>query len=549
MIPAAIFTLLTQTSQAPVEALIYTTLSSTQAHRPEMAMDGDAKTTFVSVGGMDRADDFTVFLSRPVAVSGLRVVSGDESGDDMLNGAALEVSTDGTKFTSAAKFDAKGIAEAKPGDAPIVAFRVKAGGTSVTKLVLREITITSATPISHVMRGPGRPFSDLSQAPDLADWAARATKQMESFWADTEALLYSDGFVPPNKVNIIYRTGPRVTPVAATGGGQMEVNSAYARQHPDDTGLTVHEVAHVIQSHAGEPGWFVEATADYVRWIKFEPQNFTYRIDPTKEDMRQAYRPGAVFLAWCELNYDSRLVSKLHHAGRLHQYSDNLFKKYTGKDLATLGKEFLAAYKADPKHIITPSVPAGMEPRELPAVKEGTSVPVDLSGAFGLIGFADDGAKVSDSGGFDDEGSTYSGTLLGATQTVKGVRFRLGPSGKPNSVASRGQVIAASGQHKSLWLLASGVEGSQNGQEIVVTYTDGTTDKFVQNFSDWFEPESFPGEVRAIRMPYRNLAGGSKDARQFNIYAYGFPLSAKTVKSVTLPNNQYVRVLAVSMAD
>ncbi len=514
-----------------------------------MAMDGDDHSAFESVGGMGPADDFTVFLSRPIKASRIRVVSGSDSGDDALNGAALEVSSDGTTFKAAAKFDEKGVAEAKIGRSPIVALRIKDGGTSVTKLVLREISVISKTKVSHVLRGPGRPFSDLSQAPDLADWDARATKQMESFWANTEAMLYSDNFVPPNKVNIVYRTGPRVTPVAATGGGQMEVNSAYVRKHADDTGLTVHEVTHVIQSNTGEPGWLVEATADYVRWVKFEPQNFTYRIDPEKSDMRQAYRPGAVFLGWCELNYDSKLVNKLHNAGRLHQYSDALFLKYTGKDLVTLGKEFLAAYKADPAHIITPPLPAGMAPRPLPEVKEGTSVPADINGIFSIIAFADDGKPISESGGFDGEGSTYSATLLGSSPTIKGVRFKLGVSGKPNAVPSKGQSVALSGQHKSLWLLAGAAEGSQNGQEVVVTYTDGSTDKFVQNFSDWFEPESFPGEVRAVRMPYRNLSNGAKDPRQFNVYAYGFPLAAKTVKSVTLPNNEYVRVLAVSLAD
>jgi len=549
MIPAAILALLTQAPQAPVEALVYTTLSCTQAHRPEMAMDGDERSTFESVGGMGPADDFTVLLSRPISATKIRVGSGSEAGDDLLTGAVLEVSTDGKSFKTVAKFDAKGVAEAVPGDAPIVAVRVKAGGTSVSKLVLREISLTSATPITHVLRGPGRPWSDLSQAPDLAKWDAIATKQMESFWGNTEALLYTDGFVPPNKINIVYRTGPRVTPVAATGGGQMEVNSAYARQHPDDTGLTVHEVTHAIQAGTGEPGWLVEATADYVRWVKYEPQNFTYRIDPTKSDMRQAYRPGAVFLAWCELNYDSKLVLKLHNAGRMHQYSDALFQKYTGKDVATLSKEFLAAYKADPVHIITPPVPAGMAPRPLPEVKEGTSVPADLSALFSVVAFAEDGATVPDSGGFDGEGSTYSGKLLGSSPTVRGVRFRVGTSGKPNAAAAKGQAVTLSGQHKSLWLLAGAAQGSQNGQEVVITYTDGSTDKFVQNFSDWFEPESFPGEARGVRMAYRNLSDGSKDPRQFNVYAYGFPLSPKTVKSVTLPNNEYIRVLAVSLAD
>ena len=40
-----------------------------------------------------------------------------------------------------------------------------------------------------------------------------------------------------------------------------------------------------------------------------------------------------------------------------------------------------------------------------------------------------------------------------------------------------------------------------DGADLHVTYTDGTTQKLVQNFSDWFQPQSFPGESRAVKWP------------------------------------------------
>ena len=48
-----------------------------------------------------------------------------------------------------------------------------------------------------------------------------------------------------------------------------------------------------------------------------------------------------------------------------------------------------------------------------------------------------------------------------------------------------------------------------------MTYTDGTTQTLSQNFSDWFVPQRFPGETRAVKMAYRNLSDGKRDARPF----------------------------------
>ena len=49
-------------------------------------------------------------------------------------------------------------------------------------------------------------------------------------------------------------------------------------------------------------------------------------------------------------------------------------------------------------------------------------------------------------------------------------------------------------------------------------------------------------------MPYRDTATGGKDARQFNVYGYTLLLdSSKTVKSVTLPNNRNVVLLAATL--
>lgn len=539
-------------ASAPVEALLYSTMPSTAAHRLQMAMDGDANTYFQTVYGMGDGDDFLMLLSRAVPVQSLHIVSGTPEGDDLLTNAIVETSVDGVHFTKAASFNAAGVADARMKGAPVAFVKIRMNpNSSVSSLALREITLTSPDTVTHVAEGPGRGFYDISAAPDLAVWAKKAEQQMEDFWPDTDALLYSEKFIPPNMVNVIYKTGPNVTGVAATGGGVMTVNSAWARAHADDTGLTVHETAHVIQAFSAyNPVWLVEGIADYIRWIRFEPENFTYRINPKTATYHDAYRTTAAFLAYCELHYDSELVTKLNKAVRYGKYDNSMFKTYCGKDVDTLWSEFVAAYVADPKGVLLPPMAAADRPRTLPAVTVGSSKPVSLASVFSSTGVYADG-KAPGTGGVDGEGSAYSAAFLSGTKTYKDVQFQLGPVGGPDLVSCTGQVVPVSaGPASSLWLMATAVEGNQMGQPLLVTYTDGTTDTLSQNFSDWFQPRNFPGEGRAVRMPYRLLADGSKDPRTFYVYGYGFALNpAKTVKSVTLPNNQFVKLFALSLAN
>ena len=537
---------------ATTEARLYSTMPARSIHRPEMAMDGDDNSYFQSVYGMGNGDDFTVLLSQPIPVRSMRISTGTPEGDNMLTKGYVETSADGVTYTRAASFDNKGVASGILNNQMVMAVRIKVS-TGISKLVVREITLDSPTKIGYVSWGAGRAFSDYSVAPDLKTWSDRADKEMASFWGDTAAMLYSDNFITPNKVNVIYRGGPNVTPVAATGGGVMTVNIAWARAHPEDTGLTVHEVAHVVQSmSAYNPVWLIEGVADYIRWIKFEPQNYKVNINPDKANYNDAYRTTATFLAWCELNYDSELVTKLNNDIRFGKYTNDKFKQYCGKPVETLWQEFITAYRANPGNsVITPLMAPADRPRVLPAVTPGSSVSVDLAGAYNTVGLTKNGASFGAEAGFDGGGASFSSDLVGRSQTSKEVKFTIGAPGVNNVVAARGNILALPQKKATtLWMLAAAVEGSQNAQEFTVTYTDGTTQTLTQNFSDWYAPQNFPGESSAVKMDYRNMMDGTKDPRPFSLYSYGFALDgSKTVKSLKLPDNPNVRIAAVSLAN
>ena len=94
------------------------------------------------------------------------------------------------------------------------------------------------------------------------------------------------------------------------------------------------------------------------------------------------------------------------------------------------------------------------------------------------------------------------------------------------------------------------MDGPYRNQAITVSYDDGTSATFYQNFSDWYEPKSYPGEVVAAKTSYRDMSDGSKDSRSFNVYAYGFPLDpTKKLKSITVPSEGGIRILSMNLAD
>lgn len=178
----------------------------------------------------------------------------------------------------------------------------------------------------------------------------------------------------------------------------------------------------------------------------------------------------------------------------------------------------------------------------------GTGTQVDLASEFNLNGIYTDGSTYT-TGGLDGKGYSYSANLLTPSRVLNGVLFDLGPANELDAVGCSGQTVTLpAGSFKQLELLATGINGNQSAETITVKYTDGTSSKFTQSFSDWFTPQNFPGESESVAMAYRNFDNGTKDKRTFNLYAYKFALnSTKTVASVTLPNDASVVVLAATV--
>ena len=184
-----------------------------------------------------------------------------------------------------------------------------------------------------------------------------------------------------------------------------------------------------------------------------------------------------------------------------------------------------------------------------PAVTAGT--PVNLGSSFNLAGIVSDGSTFSSTGGLDGGGAALSANLLGTSVSAGGNTFTIGAAGSNNVVTAAGQtIVLPSGNYASLQFLATAVNGNQANQKFTVTYTDGTTKTFTQSISDWFTPQNYAGESKAVTMPYRDLYNGTKDSRTFYVYLYSFALDpTKTIKSITLPNQGNVKILAIDLVS
>ena len=122
-------------------------------------------------------------------------------------------------------------------------------------------------------------------------------------------------------------------------------------------------------------------------------------------------------------------------------------------------------------------------------------------------------------------------------------------SGIPDAVSSTTIPLPA-GNYTTLNLLGAAAHGAQTNQSFVVTYTDGTTTTIKQSLSDWWGPPSnFAGESQVLKMPYLVTPTGAKMNEVVYVYGYSFAINrAKTVKSLTLPNNRNVVVLAIDVS-
>jgi hypothetical protein len=358
-----------------VAATVETTLATSPGQIRQFAFDGNPETYFASAGDAGRADHFTLVFDAPVAVKSIAVVTGRPGGSDALDAGTLEVSADGTQFEVLARF-AERVALGVPAGTPAKAVRLRPAADLKHPLAVREVTIESS-PAVAVFRYPIEVKVDVSQAPDLKDWAEKVARLCERQYPMICEELMSDGFTPRRQITLAMT---RYNGVAFAGGGRIEGSARYFKDRPDDVGAMVHETVHCVQDYrrARNPGWLVEGIADYVRFFRYETQRARPareastigllgapgsdgglltlanlasapvwgRPRPLRPNLARydgSYRVTAAFLAFVTDRYDRDLVRKVNAAMRAGTYSDAVFQQLTKKTLKELEAEWRAS--------------------------------------------------------------------------------------------------------------------------------------------------------------------------------------------------------------
>lgn len=177
---------------------------------------------------------------------------------------------------------------------------------------------------------------DTSQAPKLEAWCTKAQSEMTAWYPRIRNLLADEGFSPPNK--IILKGKDSEKGVGGTAGATITIYSGWIQKHPDDLGMVIHELTHVIQHYPSpNPGWVTEGIADYLRWAIYEGKPLTwFPLSQEPSGYTRGYQVAAGFLLWLESGPAFGIVRKLNKAMREGKYSDHLFEESSGKSLPEL---------------------------------------------------------------------------------------------------------------------------------------------------------------------------------------------------------------------
>ena len=224
-----------------------------------------------------------------------------------------------------------------------------------------------------------------------------------------------------------------------------------------------------------------------------------------------------------------------------------------------------------------------------------SSKPVTL--AYDLAVSSNDDTKTG-GGGFDGKGNAIPAEMLPATLDFGPAQFKLAPAGtgKANAIAAKGQALQLpAGNFNRVYLLAASSDGDQKAtfkvgdQAVDLTVENwggfiGQWDTRIWNLPvrDWASsanhspwpmapvsadvargrtepryPEDFvgmtPGYIKPASVAWfashHHTADGLNEPYQYSyLFAYAIDLPANA-KTLTLPNNDKIRVLAVSVAD
>ncbi|WP_238882223.1 glycoside hydrolase family 38 C-terminal domain-containing protein [Clostridium sp. YIM B02551] len=183
-------------------------------------------------------------------------------------------------------------------------------------------------------------------------------------------------------------------------------------------------------------------------------------------------------------------------------------------------------------------------------VRKPVITTVDLSSSFNLDGIATIENKAD--GSFDGQGWAYDGATIPESITYENLLFKLGSKkdGDKNVIKSLGQEITLpSTNANKIYFLAASNKSNPQTANVVVTYDDGTTDNRQFIVSDWCKSAATSsGEVSVLYSEQRIQNSSGYTGPATNIYMNSISVDqSKKLKSVTLPNNDGIKIFAMTL--
>lgn len=179
--------------------------------------------------------------------------------------------------------------------------------------------------------------------PGIEEWAQKSVEICRTWYPKLDSYLATEGFKPSRKVEILFK---KMDGVAYSTGNSIVISSDWITKQPEDWGMVVHELVHIIQGYRrGGPGWITEGIADYIRHAQFEPDAPMRRFNPDRAKYTDAYQITAAFFMWIEKNKCKEIVPILNKAMREGNYNDGIFETHCGANLEDLWKEYIEDVK------------------------------------------------------------------------------------------------------------------------------------------------------------------------------------------------------------
>lgn len=186
---------------------------------------------------------------------------------------------------------------------------------------------------------------EVSDSTASKEWSEKAKLLVDTWFPILTSWLATETYKAPTELNLVFKKELRVPAYAS--GNTITISGKWIAEHPDDLGVVIHELTHIIQSYPASrttPGWLVEGIADYIRWWKYEPEFLSTsrpRLDVEKAKYTDSYRTTAYWLAWVSRKYDMRLVPSLDREMRAGKDPMPVFEKLTKKTPDSLWDEFI----------------------------------------------------------------------------------------------------------------------------------------------------------------------------------------------------------------